>query len=76
MNTKRRARLDKILNDLTTATDLLADLGAEERDAFENMPEGIQDSEQGRRAEAIADAIDEAVEEISLTLDSVLDACG
>lgn len=76
MNRARHRRLERILESLTGTADELAEIGDEEREAFESMPNGVQQSEQGCRAEAIADAIDGAVAEISQAVDSVRDAHG
>lgn len=76
MNRARRSRLDRVLDSLTTLNEELAEIGEEEREAFDSMPDGVRDSEQGQRAEAIADAIDGAVEEITLAIDAVWEADG
>jgi hypothetical protein len=60
MNNKRRARLHKI-------NDELENLIYEEQEAFDNMPEGIQESERGTISEEAVNYMEDAksaIEEI------------
>ena len=71
MNKDRRKRIDKLLAKLDMirsdfdddARDELEALGTEERDAFDNMPEGVQRSERGETASEAADELDAALED-------------
>lgn len=60
MNTKRRIDLLKIV-------DLLDEVISDEQDAYDNMPEGIQESEKGKVMEEGLDNLNEARE--------LLDSC-
>lgn len=64
MNAQRRKALGKIEALLCEARGLLDGTAAEEREAYENLPESIQNSERGERAEEIATTLEEAVYEI------------
>lgn len=62
MNKSRRARLDKILEQID---DIICDINTvreEEEEAYENLPESIQDSDRGQ---AMTDAIDNLEEAIN-----------
>lgn len=54
MNAERRKKIDRAL-------DLLREAAEEERASYDNLPEGIQESERGQKMEETADALDEAV---------------
>ena len=47
MNNQRRAEIRKILNTLSELQESVDQIAAEELDALENLPESIQNSEQG-----------------------------
>lgn len=61
MNKARRKQLDYLLADLRQ-------LGEDERDAYENTPESLRQSERGEQMNEIADAIENACSEIEGTL--------
>jgi len=91
MNKIRRAALQEIIDTLTKLRsaldngDALSDLRgeldsvqADEQESFDNMPEGIQASEQGQASESAAEAIesasgslDDAMSSLSEVLDSI-----
>ena len=64
MNAIRRKTLERIEGLLSEARGLLEEVAQEERDAYENLPEGIQYSERGERMDEIASALEEAVNDI------------
>ncbi len=53
MNNKRRTELQRV-------TDSLQNIIDDEQDAYDNMPEGIQESERGEVMEAGLDSLNEA----------------
>lgn len=57
MNAKRRKALELIASQLE-------DLAEEERACFENLPDGLRDSEKGQAMEENADFIENAVSEL------------
>lgn len=46
MNKERRKRIREAMEALDTAHDILIDVFNEEQEAFDNLPEGIQNGEQ------------------------------
>lgn len=76
MNLERRARIEKLIDQVQTAAAELRDfyndltsLQEEEQEAFDNLPEGLQQAERGQQMEAIASALEDALG----TLDSAID---
>lgn len=68
MNKDQRKRLDEALKLLDEANELIGqaqgiveEIAGDERDKFDNMPEGLQAGERGQAIEAAADALVEAV---------------
>jgi prefoldin subunit 5 len=82
MNDKRRKAISAIVDRIDALKALAADiqtdietLAGEERDYLDNMPESLQGGDKGQKAEAAADALDEAYEsvgELDGTLDEVI----
>ena len=60
MNKDRRDRIAKIKEALEDLRGQIEDLQSEEREAFDNMPESLQQSERGQASEAAADALQSA----------------
>jgi len=65
MNNERRKEIRRGIDLLTEAQDIFETVQGEEQDAFDNMPEGLQESERGERMEEVAgllDGIKDAIE--------------
>ena len=75
MNKQRRKRVCEAFDMLHQATEILAEVGDEESEAFDNLPEGIQESERGQKMEDIIDAIDDAMEELDELVESIKEVC-
>lgn len=66
MNAKRRNAINSIINDLidkfeeikTEAIDQLSEIRDEEQEAFDNLPEALQDSERGENMQDCIDALE------------------
>lgn len=71
MNAQRRKALEKIEALLCEARCLLDETATAGREAFENLPESIQKSERGERAEEIATALEGAADDIE-TIENLL----
>lgn len=72
MNKDRRKQIDAIFSALEDLKSQIETIASEERDAFDNMPEGLQQGDKGQAAEAAADALDEAangIDDITSKLD-------
>jgi hypothetical protein len=68
MNNRRRSMIRDALQMLTQAMQLLEDVGTEEQDYFDNMPESLQSGEKGIKAEDAAYALQEATDLLSNTI--------
>lgn len=68
MNADRRKRLDEAHELITEAQSILQDVGFEEQEAFDNMSEGLQQTEKSQRMEEVASELDD----LASTLDDVL----
>lgn len=60
MNKQRLAKIREITSALSDLNDRLDDLVYQEDEAYNAMPESLQQSERGTRAEAALDALNEA----------------
>lgn len=72
MNRRRRAMLEGIASQLADLRAALSVVMTDEQDAFENMPEGLQQGTRGQQMgaaieqlETAADALDEAAEALT-----------
>lgn len=81
MNNQRRKDIREamsLLEDaaakLEQAKSILETAGEEERDAYDNLPESIQEGERGCAMEEAADNIDEIVSDIDDMVSSISDA--
>ena len=58
MNKERRKRLDDVIDKLEELQAEVASIAEEEREAYDNLPEGIQNSERGEQISENADDLD------------------
>ena len=49
MNKQRRSRLQKVIDQLEDLKAKVASICEEEQEAYDNMPEGLQDAERGQQ---------------------------
>lgn len=74
MNKARRAVIDKIVNclgSLETDCQLIAE---EERQALENLPEQLQDSDRGQAMDQAADQLEEAADLVAQAIELLNEA--
>ena len=71
MNKTRRKQLSGIVNNLRDLMDELESVKNEELEAFDNMPEGLQYSEQGDVMVKNIDSMDDAVSSLSDVIDAL-----
>lgn len=71
MNAVRRKSISKIWDKLEELKIDLEALADEEREAFENLPEGIQYSERGEAMEEAADSLQEQADALQDILDAL-----
>jgi len=69
MNKQRRRRIADLTNELDTLLETLTDLRDEEQEAFDNMPESLQDSERGQDIQDGLGTLDSAVDELGSIVD-------
>lgn len=72
MNNKRRKEISKVVDTLTEISQTLSILAEEENEAFDNLPESLQESSRGDemqewidRLEGAQGTIDEVIDELS-----------
>lgn len=69
MNEKRRKQLANAVEVLNNVLELLEEVTADEQDAYDNLPESIQDSDRG---EAMQENVDD-MEDASSSLQDIID---
>ena len=67
-------KLEAIKADIEEAKEAVDDVAAEEREAFDNMPEGAQASDRGQQMEENADALETAAYDLDIDIDSIIEA--
>jgi uncharacterized coiled-coil protein SlyX len=71
MNKGQRKQISALIDKLDEIRTEMEQLGEDEQEKFDNMPEGIQDSERGDKMQEAADMLAEqssAIEDIQSTL--------
>ena len=76
MNKQRRKELENAVALLERAKDIIECVAADEREAFDNLPEGIQYSERGEQMEEYADTLDEFFEALEEGIDNIGEIIG
>lgn len=71
MNAQRRKEIAKAISLMEQAREILDATAEEERDAYDNLPEGIQYSERGNQMEEYADTLERVSAEISDYIDEL-----
>lgn len=69
MNSDRRKRLSEAAVLLEQAQGIVADVQQEESDAYDSLPEGLQESERGQRMSEIADDLYDIASELTDFID-------
>jgi len=73
MNAKRRKGIEDIVGRLQCIYTELEELGSQEREAYENLPESIQCSEKGEQMDEAASELENAQDEVQSIIDSLED---
>ena len=71
MNKVRRKELAKAIELMEQAMNIISECREEEQDAFDNLPEGIQDSERGDQMQEYIDMMEEAYDELDDQIDTI-----
>lgn len=74
MNKNRRNRISKIISAIEDLTTEIDELESEEQDAFDAMPERLQVSERGEKAEAVIEALAQARNDLETATSNLNDA--
>lgn len=61
MNAARRKQLEKAAELVAEATDIIEGVRDEEQEAFDNLPQSLQDGERGSAMQEAIDALENAV---------------
>jgi len=64
MNAQRRKIRDEIIGQLECMLETLNDLKSAEEDAYDNMPENLQESERGQRISDNVDVLEAIIDEL------------
>ena len=73
MNKNRRKRLEKVLNTLQDAMSELEYIKDEEQEAYDNLPESLQESEKGETMQEYVDDIDYVISDLDSVMSSLED---
>lgn len=71
MNAERRSRIDKLIADLIALQSEAEAIRDDEQDAYDAMPEGIQDSERGQKALEAIYNLDESCDAFDTMIDAL-----
>ena len=61
MNKERRKQISSVVDAIDVALEAVRDIAGEEQEAFDAMPEGLQDSERGQASSEAAASLEEVV---------------
>lgn len=64
MNKKRRKKIDSIIEKLEQIQLLIEEIKEEEEECYDNLPEGIQESEKGEKFESAISNLNDAYEAV------------
>lgn len=69
MNAQRRKQLERIIDKLDALNAEIESIRDDEQNAYDNMPESLQDSDRGERMTTIIDYIDDATSSLGDVID-------
>ena len=71
MNNERRERIEAVITNLEEIMDELSLIQEEEQAAYDNLPEGLQESQRGMDIEECAEQLQESVDELDTMIDNL-----
>ena len=74
MNVERRKEIDRAVELIEQAQQILAVAAEEEQDYFDNIPEAFQDGERGERANEAAEALEEVATNMADAMETLEEA--
>lgn len=75
MNNTKRKKLQKAVDHLNSALDIVTDIADAEDDSFSNLPEQFLNTKNADKMEFVIDKLDEARDSIEAAISSVEEAC-
>ena len=73
MNAARRKELSKAIDLIEQAKEIISAVAEEEREAYDNLPEGLQESEMGEKMNEIADDLEYVdLDEVVDTIEEIM----
>jgi exonuclease VII small subunit len=76
LNQKQRDLIDKWISTLEEIRSLAEDMQGEESEKFDNMSEGLQQTERGLAVETARDELESAVDSLQSVIDNLENAKG
>lgn len=76
MNADRRKQLDNAILLLEKAKEIIEDVASQEQDSYDNLSEGLQQSERGQQMEAAAEALGNCSSNLEDAISELNDAKG
>ena len=71
MNKNRRKAIAEVRDILESGTSNLEVIRGEEQESFDNLPEGIQESERGEKMSECIEYLEEAIETLGEAIDNL-----
>jgi t-SNARE complex subunit (syntaxin) len=71
MNKKRRGRLEKLVGPLEDIKSQIETILEEEQEAFDNIPENLQDGEKGEKSQNVISSIESVIQSIDEAISSI-----
>ena len=76
MNKNRRSKLREAKSLLGKAVSIVTDVRDDEQEAFDNLPEGLQESERFSKMEEAIDGLEDAISSIESASENIENAMG
>lgn len=73
MNKNDRKRLAELIDQIQALVNEVDEIGQSEQEKFDNLTEGLQQSERGQQYQEVADAIESACSDIEDALSNLID---
>ena len=74
MNKARRKELEKALELLEQASDIIDSVKVDEEEAYENLPDGLRESERGETMQEALSSLEDALTDLENVTDDIQNA--
>lgn len=71
MNKQNRKELERALELISEAMDIISSIKEAEEEKYDNLPEGIQESERGEQFQENIDELDTAASDLESTVETI-----